>query len=734
MKQKMGRKLLGVLLALVLVLGLVPGMSLTALAVEHNHEGWTAWNNTNSLPTTAGSYYLTADVTISGSWSVPSGTTNLCLNRHSITRPGGEGNQVISVGNGATLNLYDESGDNGTITHSSGVKGAGVWVGGTGIFNMYGGKITGNTNQYSGGGVSMSGGTFTMHGGSITDNSAQSGGGVYVGGGIFTMSGGIITQNNTTNSGGGVYVEGGTFTMSGGSITNNTAADQIQIADVRGGGVCVYAGATFAMSGGSITGNTAGPGYTANGGGVYVCGGYSSGTVLPGTLHISGSATINGNTKTEDSSSAASNVVLGTEPYAQTHDPATDAKITIAGEMTGSAPIGVTMEVPGTFTSGWGTYMGEKTASNYFTSDDSDYELKADSSELKIGIAHEHSFTYSVGTGNDANTITATCGADGCSLTDKKATLTLVKPTLTTYGETGKSAEATLTGLDAFKTATGLTIAATDIKYAGRDGTSYDESTTPPTNAGSYTASITLDNATASVTYSIARKAVTVSDITASNKTYDGTNEATLVTTGASFAGKLGNDNLTVSATGAFENANVGEGKNVTISGLTLDGTSKENYVLAEEGQQTTATANITAKEIGLEWSNTELTYNGEAQKPTATATGLVDGDTCTVTVTGEQTNAGENYTATAESLSNSNYKLPENATTTFKIVKANAVPATVTANNRTFDVTEKPLVTVDNSTLVGGEMRYALSENATTAPAENLYTTSIPTGTNAGT
>ena len=267
MKQKMGRKLLGVLLALVLVLGLVPGMSLTALAVEHNHEGWTAWNNTNSLPTTAGSYYLTADVTISGSWSVPSGTTNLCLNRHSITRPGGEGNQVISVGNGATLNLYDESGDNGTITHSSGVKGAGVWVGGTGIFNMYGGKITGNTNQYSGGGVSMSGGTFTMHGGSITDNSAQSGGGVYVGGGIFTMSGGIITQNNTTNSGGGVYVEGGTFTMSGGSITNNTAADQIQIADVRGGGVCVYAGATFAMSGGSITGNTAGPGYTANGGG-----------------------------------------------------------------------------------------------------------------------------------------------------------------------------------------------------------------------------------------------------------------------------------------------------------------------------------------------------------------------------------------------------------------------------------------------------------------------------------
>ena len=36
--------------------------------------------------------------------------------------------------------------------------------------------------------------------------------------------------------------------------------------------------------------------------------------------------------------------------------------------------------------------------------------------------------------------------------------------------------------------------------------------------------------------------------------------------------------------------------------------------------------------------------------------------------------------------------------------------------------------------TAEGGEMQYALGENATTAPADNLYTTSIPTATNAGT
>ena len=70
----------------------------------------------------------------------------------------------------------------------------------------------------------------------------------------------------------------------------------------------------------------------------------------------------------------------------------------------------------------------------------------------------------------------------------------------------------------------------------------------------------------------------------------------------------------------------------------------------------------------------------------------------------------------------------------TVTINKANAAPATVTANNRTYDGTEKPLVTVDDSTLVGGEMRYALGTDANTAPADNLYTTSIPTATDAGT
>lgn len=82
------------------------------------------------------------------------------------------------------------------------------------------------------------------------------------------------------------------------------------------------------------------------------------------------------------------------------------------------------------------------------------------------------------------------------------------------------------------------------------------------------------------------------------------------------------------------------------------------------------ATFTITPKEIGINWNVPEFTYDGTSHIPTATATGLIGQDTCTITVTGAGTNAG-NYTATATGVSNSNYKLPAEGTTkAFTIAK----------------------------------------------------------------
>lgn len=203
---------------------------------------WKPWTPDSSgevpLPT-AGNiyYYLTEDVTISKTCEVVCDNATsiyICLNGHSITMTG-PGPAIMldgtTTGSRASLFITDCNGE-GKITHAEGKTGPAVKVCGYGSFTMYGGTITGNHANGSGGGVCIEGtnGSFTMYGGSITNNSATgSGGGVYVDGknSSFTMYGGTITNNSAKNSGGGVYVgsENQKYVWVGGNaqIAGNTA-------------------------------------------------------------------------------------------------------------------------------------------------------------------------------------------------------------------------------------------------------------------------------------------------------------------------------------------------------------------------------------------------------------------------------------------------------------------------------------------------------------------------------
>ena len=96
---------------------------------------------------------------------------------------------------------------------------------------------------------------------------------------------------------------------------------------------------------------------------------------------------------------------------------------------------------------------------------------------------------------------------------------------------------------------------------------------------------------------SINKKGVTVSGITAKEKLYDGTTTATLDFSGAT-GWKVGTDKVNVTAIGEFDNKNVGTGKTVTISGITLTGEDADNYELASAGQQESCTANIGKKPV----------------------------------------------------------------------------------------------------------------------------------------
>lgn len=85
----------------------------------------------------------------------------------------------------------------------------------------------------------------------------------------------------------------------------------------------------------------------------------------------------------------------------------------------------------------------------------------------------------------------------------------------------------------------------------------------------------------------------------------------------------------------------------------------------------------IEQKTVGIEWKDTELTYTGKEQAPTAEATGLKKGDVCRITVTGAQKDTNvktkiDSYTAMAVSVENKNYKLPaENLEHAFIIAPA---------------------------------------------------------------
>ena len=172
---------------------------------------------------------------------------------------------------------------------------------------------------------------------------------------------------------------------------------------------------------------------------------------------------------------------------------------------------------------------------------------------------------------------------------------------------------------------------------------------------------------------------ITISGITANNKTYDGSDDASLNAENVIYTGVVQADKenlyLDISAlSGTFDDKNVGTGKTVIIAGLTLAGDATKNYELASTGQQANTTADITAREVTITWSpagEAKYPYDGATHTPTATVGNVVDEETLSAVLAYKDSSdtavsmipsAVGAYTATVESLSGataSNYALP---------------------------------------------------------------------------
>lgn len=172
------------------------------------------------------------------------------------------------------------------------------------------------------------------------------------------------------------------------------------------------------------------------------------------------------------------------------------------------------------------------------------------------------------------------------------------------------------------------------------------------TGMGRYEGSVSKD-------FTITKKAVTVSGIKAQGKKYDGTAKNILNFNNVVINGLLEGDSLTVNATGTFTDAKAGDNKTVTITGLTLGGKDKENYTLADSGQQTSATASIGKLPVKLQWNEkTDFVYNGQEQKVTATVSNAVKDDTFTLSYENNTAVSTGVYTARVITLGNDNYTL----------------------------------------------------------------------------
>ncbi|WP_077033106.1 YDG domain-containing protein, partial [Pelomonas sp. KK5] len=227
----------------------------------------------------------------------------------------------------------------------------------------------------------------------------------------------------------------------------------------------------------------------------------------------------------------------------------------------------------------------------------------------------------------------------------------------------------------------------------------------------------------ASTTADITPATLTISGITAAGKVYDGTNAATVSTSGAVYGGLVSGDLVSVSATGVFSDKNAATGKTVTLSS-SYSGADTGNYTIVD---QASTTADITPKALTISGLTVaDRTYNGTDVASLITSgavrSGLVSGDVVTISATGQfaDKNVG---TAKAIALSSSyggadagNYAITDQAATTASITPATLVltaanltktyDSTTAATGATAAVGSGTLFSGD--TLSGGSFAYA--------------------------
>ena len=255
-----------------------------------------------------------------------------------------------------------------------------------------------------------------------------------------------------------------------------------------------------------------------------------------------------------------------------------------------------------------------------------------------VGTGKSVNVAYTLSDGSNDGLASNYALASGSTTADvTAATLSITAPTATNKTYDGNNnitvSAGTLSGFVGSET---VTTTATGTTSDGNAGTgkyvTVVYNLADGTNDG-LASNYALANGAASV--DISRKVLSMSSISAADKTYDGNTNASITASGLS--GFVGSETVTALSQGAFSDANAGTNKNVSISFALADGTNggiASNYQLASVTRQ----ADINAKALSISGTSvSDKVYDATttATVSAGTLSGFIASEQLSLTATG---------------------------------------------------------------------------------------------------
>ena len=357
--------------------------------------------------------------------------------------------------------------------------------------------------------------------------------------------------------------------------------------------------------------------------------------------------------------------------------------------------------------------------------------------------------------GNHTFRFSATC--DGYEKMSEDIAVTVQKADIRSITPPTAQENLTYTGQEQALITAGSVTSGGTMQYSLTENGTYSQDIPTGTDAGTYTVWYRVigdanhnDTAPASVEVSIGKKPLTISGVTAVSKPYDGTTDAGI--TSVTFDGMNLNRGTDYTVAASFDDAGVGNGKNVTAT-VTLMGQAAKNYSLEQSSFPTTASiakaaAPDFAKETGL------VIVNGHEKTYTVTLPALPTLETPkeygALTYEIVEIKLNDGYYTSGAKVENGKLTLPiqkndvettgsvgtvtvvikstnyEDITLTVNVNATNKLVSTVTAptaNALTYNGAEQALVTAGKTT--GGTMLYRLGDSE--------WSEQLPTAKNAG-